>query len=564
VQTIDVVCDHALFFAKSRSKFCSTLRVAQTKMRECPRCENCFDDAILICPEDSSNTKASLPGGTLLASRYLIKKRLGKGAMGQVYLATDQNLQTRQVAVKTVRPHLLSGEDMQEGEAIARFEREARTAASIRHPNVVDVNDFGQSPEGIFYLVMEYVQGETLHHLLRREGTLNLQRTVAVLQQIAAGVEAAHEHGILHRDLKPANVFLMKTGKTSRGDGFVKVGDFGLAKIIDDAVAENISGSGPASQGIIGTPDYMAPEQMQPGTKLGPPADIYALGTIAFHMLGGRPPFIGDLTQLIMQKMMNDPPRLSTLRTDLPADVDKAVAHALARDPAARPQTPTEWIEELSNAAEATENPTRGESRVIVMAPSGAEVYIDDLRQGSVGRSGRVILDSVQPGRHTLRVSHDVEGEDERMIEVTPDSSEQIIQAHLQHFRSNQSYTPSFPSPSQTGSGVACSNCGTKYPSGVRFCGRCGSRSLQPFQVQQAVQPASIPNQSFPGTLRCNRCQTPNPVGTKFCGKCGGPMTPLTGFGPPQSVQRVCPRCGLGLPSNARFCGRCGLSFNTP
>src|SRR5918992_6411614 len=179
-------------------------------MRECPRCERCYGDEVIVCPEEGANTKHTLPGGRLLASRYLLEKRLGRGAMGQVYLARDQNLLTRRVAVKTVRPDILNDEDLQEGEAIARFEREARSAASIRHPNVVDVTDFGKSPEGVFFLVMEYVEGETLYHLLRREGTVNVHRTLDLLRQVAAGVEAAHDEGILHRDLKPANIFLMQ------------------------------------------------------------------------------------------------------------------------------------------------------------------------------------------------------------------------------------------------------------------------------------------------------------------------------------------------------------------
>src|SRR5256714_12734692 len=210
-------------------------------MRECPRCECCYEDDVVVCPQDQARTKQTLPGPRLLAARYLLEKRLGRGAMGQVYLARDQNLITRKVAVKTVRPDILSDEDMQEGEAIARFEREARTAASIRHPNVVDVTDFGKSPEGVFYLVMEYVQGETLHQLLRREGTLSPQRTLTLLRQVAAGVEAAHDEGILHRDLKPANIFIMQKKKKNgsiSGDGFVKVGDFGLAKIVKDAAEE--------------------------------------------------------------------------------------------------------------------------------------------------------------------------------------------------------------------------------------------------------------------------------------------------------------------------------------
>jgi serine/threonine protein kinase len=161
--------------------------------------------------------------------------------MGQVYLARDENLLTRQLAVKTVRPDVLNSEDMQEGEALARFEREARAAATISHPNVVDVRDFGKSADGILYLVMEYVQGETLHQLLRREGTLSVSRTLALLRQIGAGVEAAHERGILHRDLKPANIFIMQQRKKDGslvGDGFVKVGDFGLAKIMTGVLAE--------------------------------------------------------------------------------------------------------------------------------------------------------------------------------------------------------------------------------------------------------------------------------------------------------------------------------------
>src|SRR5881227_1387714 len=162
-------------------------------MRECPRCERCYEDEVLVCPEEGTNTKVTLPGAPLMAGRYLLEKRLGRGAMGQVYLARDQNLITRKVAVKTVRPDVLSDEDLQEGEAIARFEREARTAASIQHPNVIDVTDFGKSDEGVFFLVMEYVEGESLYQLLRREGTISVQRAHAMLKQISAGVEAAHD-----------------------------------------------------------------------------------------------------------------------------------------------------------------------------------------------------------------------------------------------------------------------------------------------------------------------------------------------------------------------------------
>src|SRR5919199_1179202 len=334
-------------------------------MRECPRCERCYEDEVLVCPEEGTNTKVTLPGGVLMAGRYHLEKRLGRGAMGQVYLARDQNLQTRKVAVKTISPEVLNAEDLQEGEAIARFEREARAAASIRHPNVVDVKDFGQTAEGVFFLVMEYVEGETLYHLLRREGTVNPQRAATIMQQVVAGVEAAHDVGILHRDLKPANIFLMQQKrKTGSEDGFVKVGDFGLAKIVNADRSEVTSASGPASRGIIGTPEFMAPEQMQPGTKLDARADVYALGTIAYHMLGGRPPFTGDLAQLIMQKIMDAAPSLSTLRSDISPEVEHVIARSLERKVEARPASVSEWIEELEKAVgdEGKEEEDDGES----------------------------------------------------------------------------------------------------------------------------------------------------------------------------------------------------------
>src|SRR4029078_8526835 len=414
-------------------------------MRECPRCELCYEDDVLTCPEEQANTKSTLPGPKLLASRYLLEKRLGRGAMGQVYLARDQNLQTRRVAVKTVRPDILNDEDLQEGEAIARFEREARSAASIRHPNVVDVTDFGKIPDGVFFLVMEYVEGETLYDLLRREGTVNPQRAANIMKQVVAGVEAAHDEGILHRDLKPANIFLMQQRRRSTGeDGFIKVGDFGLAKIVNADRGEITSASGPASRGIIGTPEYMAPEQMQQDVTLDARADIYALGTIAYHMLGGRPPFTGNITQLIAQKLMQAPLPLSTLRSDVGEELEASIMKALARDPKERPSSATEWFESFAAAvAASSDSVKRKDSRLVVMAPSGADVYVDDERYGSVGRSGRVILTSLAPGQHVLRVSKTGEADDERVIEVRSDIAEQIIEAQLKIGGSSNQLTPS-------------------------------------------------------------------------------------------------------------------------
>jgi serine/threonine protein kinase len=543
-------------------------------MRECPRCEVCYEDDVATCPQDEAGTKQTLPGGCLLNSRYLLEKRLGRGAMGQVYLARDQNLLTRRVAVKTVRPDILSDEDLQEGEAIARFEREARSAASIRHPNVVDVTDFGKSPDGVFFLVMEYVEGETLYHLLRREGTVTPQRAAAIMKQVVAGVEAAHDEGILHRDLKPANIFLMQQKrKTGSDDGFVKVGDFGLAKIVNADRSDVTSASGPASRGIIGTPEYMAPEQMQPECALDARADIYALGTIAYHMLGGRPPFTGNITQLIAQKLMQTPPLLSSLRSDISEQIEATIMNALAVEPKDRPASATEWFETFAAAVAADAGPTpkRGDSRLVIMAPSGSEVYVDDERYGSVGRSGRVILTSVAPGQHVLRVSKLGEPDDERVIEIRSDVAEQIIEAQLKIGVSSNQLSPSRGGSLDSRSGnsttlvvVMCTKCQSRFAEGVKFCGRCGNTTFQPVTGElptppQAAAPAPVMAPATPGEVTCQRCGQVYAAGIKFCGRCGIPIgTSALDWRQPKPVEVFCVSCGTSYPGGTKFCGRCG------
>ena len=555
-------------------------------MRECPRCERCFEDDALLCPDDQTKTKTTLPGTTLLHWRYRLTKRLGRGAMGQVYLARDENLVTRRVAVKTIRPDVLSDEDLQEGEAIARFEREARTAASIQHPNVIDVTDFGKSEEGVFFLVMEYVEGESLYQLLRREGTITVQRAHNFLRQISAGVEAAHDEGILHRDLKPANVFIVQRKKkdgTITGDDMVKVGDFGLAKIISQSLAGGTTGSGPASRGILGTPEYMAPEQMQAGAALDARADVYALGAMAYHMLGGRPPFTGDIMQIFASKLTQDAPALSTLRSDIPRDIEASVMRALAREKENRPATVADWFVDFDAACGGASSVEKeGESRVVIMAPTGAEVYVDDERHGSIGRSGRVILKSIPPGQHVLRVAHSGERDDERIIEIRPDSAEQIIQAQ---FKSTPS---SGLSPSQGGSlgsvsgvalpgpaVVACTKCGSRFAAGTKFCGRCGNTAFEVVtadvpasRLSPAAPPPSYPSLNqpslagAPNRTTCTRCGFEQPMGTKFCGRCGASLGQAAiAWNPPRPVEVVCGGCRATYPPGTKFCGRCGRTL---
>ena len=536
-------------------------------MKECPKCETCYPDEVTSCPQDNVATKFSLPGTQLLAGRYLLISRLGRGAMGQVYLANDNKFAARKVAVKTVRQDVLSSDNLQEGEAIARFEREAQAAASIQHPNTVAVTDYGESEDGIFYLVMEYVEGETLHRLLRREGTLDVKRAVKLLRQIADGVDAAHDIGILHRDLKPANIFIMQKGKS--GDGFIKVGDFGLAKIISQTVTDISSKAAPSSRGIIGTPEFMSPEQMQPEVGVDVRADVYAMGTIAYLMFGGKTPFSGDITQLVVQKIMNKAPSLSTLRTDIPTDVERVIMRSLEIDPVNRQNSVAQWIEELEEAAEDVDESRRsGKSRLIVLGPIGAEVYINDERKGSIGRSGRVVLSDTPAGQHILRVSKSGERDDERVIEIREGANEQVIQAQLRTIHG----TASQPSPSQGSSSggihssimpgiVACATCNSRFAEGVKFCGRCGGRSFV------LVSAGDSPN-----TFPCPRCSSQLPQNSKFCGRCGlsmpglsspsysRPVSFTSNIHPtvPQQAERICRKCGGAYPPHIKFCGRCG------
>lgn len=536
-------------------------------MKECPKCELCFPDDVALCPHDQTATRLSLPGGQLLAERYFLEKRLGRGAMGQVYLAADTKFATRKVAVKTVRQDVLNSDDLAEGEAIARFEREAQAAASILHPNTVSVTDYGESGDGVFYLVMEYVEGETLHKLLRREGTLPVKRAVRMLRQIADGVDAAHDIGILHRDLKPANIFLMQKGKS--GDGFIKVGDFGLAKIVNQTVTDISSNATPSSRGIIGTPEFMSPEQMQPEVGVDVRADIYALGTIAYLMLGGKTPFSGDMMQLVMQKIMHKPAPLSSIRSDIPADVERVIMQSLEIEAKDRPATVADWIADLEAAAEDVVDSKRsGTSRLVVLGPVESEVYVNDERKGSIGRSGRVVLTDVPAGRHILRVSKPGERDDERVIEVRQGANEQVIQAQLKTIRGEGSQ----PSPSQGSSSggihssvmpgiVACTQCNSRFAQGVKFCGRCGNRSFV------MVSPGEGGN-----TFPCPRCSSPLPEFSRFCGRCGlniGPSTAAsiragqsfvadTPRSRPQQAERICRRCGGAYPPHIKFCGRCG------
>jgi serine/threonine protein kinase len=307
---------------------------------------------------------------------------------------------------------------------------------------------------------------------------------------------------------------------------------------------------------------------MQPGVQLDARADIYALGTIAYHMLGGRPPFTGNITQLIAQKLTQAPPALSSLRTDISAELEASIMKALAKEVNDRPESASEWFESFADAvAASSETIKRKDSRLVVMAPSGAEVYVDDERYGSVGRSGRVILTSLAPGQHVLRVSKSGEADDERVIEVRSDVAEQIIETQLKIGTSSNQLSPSRGGSLDSKHGglsttlvvVMCTKCHSRFAEGVKFCGRCGNTTFQPVSGELKPPPVVIS-----GGVTCPRCHQEYTATTKFCGRCGIPIgVAALDWRTPKPVEVFCRECSTSYPAGTKFCGRCGKLIRT-
>ncbi len=253
---------------------------------------------------------------------YEIVRLLGTGGMGAVYEATHTGLGKR-VALKTLHPHVARNP-----EAAARFVREGRASARLRHPHVVDVSDVG-TEGGIGYLVMEYLEGEDLAHLLGRESRLSPQRIAEIMLPVVSAVACAHEAGIVHRDLKPENIFLCQA---RRGDVHPKVLDFGISKLVDGAGGHALTNT----NALLGTPFYMSPEQTTGGKNLGAASDQYTLGVILYECVAGTRPFKGETLFALMTGIVEGKcPSVSSL-CSLPPGFEAMIARAMSREPANR------------------------------------------------------------------------------------------------------------------------------------------------------------------------------------------------------------------------------------
>jgi serine/threonine-protein kinase len=304
--------------------------------------------------------------GRTLDEKYIVEERLGAGGMGAVYRARHLSMD-RPVAIKFLHQRFVEDEA-----ARIRFQKEA---------NAVSVTDFGQTAEGVVYIVMELLEGRTLREILSREAPLETARAISLMLQTSAAVAAAHEAGIIHRDLKPSNILVTQSADQPAG---VKVLDFGIATFTaddDDEDMTTLNNTNP----VIGTPRYMSPEQYN-GNELTPAADVYSLGVILYELLAGMAPFTGSTPAEIAQKHANDPPHAPReIVAAIPEDVERIVLNALEKQPGDRFANAAEFHQELLETAERLGL----EHHAFKSAPD-----IEALREAGVeSPSGRLVVD---------------------------------------------------------------------------------------------------------------------------------------------------------------------------
>lgn len=465
-------------------------------MKECPVCRRCFPDQVNHCPDDGDATTHSIAGEPILDGRYQLEKRIGHGGMGVVYQARHIFLKTAH-AIKVILPDLVGNDPM----LVTRFRQEALAAAAIRHQNIIAVTDFGVVRSTMPFLVMEFVNGKSLHDMLAAEGALPPARALEIISAVGSGVAAAHRQGIVHRDLKPLNIMFQEDQPVAEG---LKVLDFGLAKIKSGELLGSFVQA--KTSGLMGSPFYMAPEQWgdeEPDAR----ADIYSLGVILYQMLGGDVPFKGTSIPSIMKKHLTTaPPTFASLGVQVPPQIEAVVRHALEKEAENRPASVEDFINELRDAINtisaslsrtslgtfASQAPTiisaQGATSIppdsttirIRTNPPSSRVYINNVSVGLSDEAGMLVVPDMLRGEHRVHIMHDGYAEWEQQVECNGGVCE--VEARLQSL-----IETSVPPPSVQGH----QSLGDPYAGTIS-----GSLSGTPHQSQAAMEAQRLRQQA--------------------------------------------------------------------
>ena len=320
----------------------------------CLECNRQFTGIVAACPHDNSMLVPVAQDpliGTRLAGKYDIESVLGTGGMGVVYKGR-QDVMDRIVAIKMLQAHHLN-----DSMSVKRFQQESKATCRLNHPHIITVYDFGISPTGQPYIVMDYLEGKPLSDIIKAEGHVSVDRTLNIIHQASQALDHAHKQGVIHRDLKPSNIVLIE--REGEKD-YVKVVDFGVAKLMEEGSSE---GQKLTQMGeVCGSPVYMSPEQCQ-GLPLDKRSDIYSMGVVLYETLTNRLPILGKTMVETMSKHINDmPPTFQEARPDLyiPERVEQVIFRALAKAPEDRQQSMEQLAVELEMAV-----PKPGRSQVL-------------------------------------------------------------------------------------------------------------------------------------------------------------------------------------------------------